>query len=74
MGDWSNVVVSIVVAIIGLATLSVILSSSAKTSSVIQASTSGLSTLIQTAVSPVSGFSGLSTSLSPLVENQDFTG
>lgn len=65
--DWTNAIIAIALAIIGLATLSVILSKEAKTSSVIQASTTGLGILIQAAVSPVTGgYSGLSTSLQPL--------
>jgi hypothetical protein len=66
MGDWTNTVVAIIASIIGLATLSVILSKSSQTSSVISASTTGLGNLIKTAVSPVSGFSGLSTTVEPL--------
>jgi uncharacterized membrane protein (Fun14 family) len=66
VADWTNTVVAIVAAIIGLATLSVILSKSAQTSSVISASTTGLGNLIKTAVSPISGFSGVSTAIEPL--------
>ena len=47
--------VSIVVAIIGLATLSVILSPKASTSAVIGAGSQGLATDITAAVSPVAG-------------------
>lgn len=79
MGDWTNAIIAIVTAIIGLAILSVLLSSSAQTTSVISASTTGLGNLIKTAVSPISGFSGLSTSIQPLsldssTINQDFSG
>lgn len=48
-------IVSIVIAIIGLASLSVILSKNANTGSVIQAATGGLGTDIQAATAPVSG-------------------
>ena len=47
--------VSIVVAIIGLAALSVVLSPKASTSQVLGAASQGLSTDITAAVSPVSG-------------------
>lgn len=47
--------VSIVVAIVGLATLSVILSPKASTSAVIGAGSQGLATDITAAVSPVAG-------------------
>lgn len=66
MGDWSNTLIAIVVAIIGLATLSVILSKQANTVGVIQAGSQGLSSLINAAVAPVSGFGGLSTGIQPL--------
>lgn len=48
-------VVSIVLAIIGLASLATILSSKANTSQVIQAASGGLATDIGAAVSPVTG-------------------
>jgi hypothetical protein len=52
--------VTIVVAIIGLASLSVILSPKAATSQVIQAGSSGLAQNISAAISPVTGGSGFS--------------
>lgn len=66
MEPWINTIVAISVAVIGLATLSVILSKQANTAGVISAGSSGLATVIKAAVSPVSGFSGLSTGLQPL--------
>ena len=47
--------VSIVVAIVGLAALATVLSPSAQTKGVISAASSGLATDIKAAVSPVSG-------------------
>ena len=67
MQDWTNTLIAIVVAVIGLATLSVILSKNANTTGVIQAGSSGLASVINAAVSPVSGgFSGLSTNTQSL--------
>lgn len=51
-------IVSIVLAIIGLAALSVVLSKNANTTGVLQSASAGLSTDIGAAVAPVSG-SGL---------------
>lgn len=66
MNDWGHIFIAFAVAIIGLATTSVILSSKAQTSQVIKAGSQGLSSVIQAAVSPVTNYSGLSTSISPL--------
>lgn len=68
MTDYTNAIVAVIVAIIGLATLAVILSKQANTASVIQASSQGLGTLINAAVSPVTGgYTGLSTYQSSLI-------
>lgn len=47
--------VSVLVALIGLAALSVVLSPQAKTTSVIQAGSTGFAGLLRAAVSPVAG-------------------
>lgn len=52
-------IVSIVLAIIGLASLATILSPQAQTSNVIKAGSQGLATDITAAVSPVTGGGGL---------------
>lgn len=51
-------IVSIVLAIIGLASLATILSSNAQTSNVIKAASGGLATDIQAATGPVTGGMG----------------
>jgi hypothetical protein len=66
MDNWGHTIIAFVALVIGLATTSVILSSKAQTSQVIKAGSQGLSSVIQAAVSPVTGYSGLSTSISPL--------
>lgn len=68
MTDWTHAIIAVVVAIISLATLSVILSKQAATKDVISASATGLSQLIGQAVSPITGqsYSGLSTSFAAL--------
>lgn len=63
--QFITAIVSVVLAIIGLAALATILSSKAQTSQVIQAGSQGLATDIGAAVSPVTGgsiggFGGLS--------------
>jgi hypothetical protein len=66
MSDTVTAIVSVVVAIIGLAALSVILSPNAKTSEVIGAGSKGLAVDIGAAVAPVSGGLGGMTSLPSL--------
>ena len=63
--------VSIVLAIIGLAALSVVLSKQANTSGVIQAASGGLSTDIGAAVAPVTsgGMGGMSLPSLPSIGN-----
>lgn len=53
-----NSIVTVVLAIVGVATLAVLVSKQAATSQVIQAGSQGLSGLINAAVSPVTGGSG----------------
>lgn len=50
-----NSIVTVVLAIVGVATLAVLVSKQANTSGVIQAGSQGLSGLINAAVSPVTG-------------------
>lgn len=57
-------VVSIVLAIIGLASLSVLLSPNAQTSNVIKSASGGLATDIMAATGPVTGGGGLGGGLS----------
>lgn len=66
MGDWMNTLIAVAVAVIGLATLAVIVSKQANTAGVITAGAGGLGTIIKAAVAPVSGMGGLSTSIAPL--------
>jgi hypothetical protein len=63
-------IVSIVIAIIGLASLSVILSKNANTAGVLQAASGGLSTDIQAATGPVTGgLGGLGSLAAPSLSN-----
>lgn len=63
MGEIGKAMTGIVMAVIGIAILSVIVSSKANTSGVIQSAASGLGNIIAVAVSPVSG-SGVTPNLS----------
>lgn len=56
-------IISVVAAIIGLATLSVIVSPRAKTSNVISATSDALNSALRAAEAPVTGDSGLSFNL-----------
>ena len=53
--NHTNALVAIALAIVGLATLSVIVSNNANTSGVISAGTSGFAQLLQAATGPVTG-------------------
>ena len=53
-----NSIVTVLLAIIGVATLAVIVSKQADTGNVIQAGTSGLANLLQVATGPVTGSGG----------------
>lgn len=74
MSEWTNTIIAVVVAIIGLATLSVILSKQSNATQVISTAGQALSSVIGAAVAPVSG---LSTSVAPLqnyVTGSDYGG
>lgn len=58
---WNNItetIVTIALAVVGLATVSVLVSKNADTSNVIQAGASGLANNIGEAISPVTGHGG----------------
>ena len=59
MNDATSKIVMVIVAIIGVAILSVLVSKNAQTPQVIQAFGTALSNLIKAATGPVSGSSGL---------------
>jgi hypothetical protein len=61
MNDLWSGIITIAVAIVGVATLSVIVSKNANTSQVIQAATGGFAQDLSAAVSPVSGSTGFAT-------------
>jgi hypothetical protein len=61
MNDLWSGIITIAVAIVGVATLSVIVSKNANTSAVIQAATGGFASDLTAAVSPISGSSGFAT-------------
>jgi len=61
---WSGVT-AILMAIIGVAILSVLVSNNAKTTSVLQAGQAAFSGALGTALSPVTGSSGVSTYSNP---------
>lgn len=59
MGSIGQQITVVIMAIVGVAVLSVILSKQANTSNVIGAAGSGFSQLLSAAISPVAGNSGL---------------
>lgn len=61
MNDMWNGIVTIAIAIVGVATLSVIVSKQSNTSGVIQAATAGFSQSLSAAVSPITGSTGMTT-------------
>lgn len=59
MGDFGNGIITVLVAIVGVATLAVIFSKNAQTPAVAQAFFGGIATDISAAVSPITGGSGV---------------
>ena len=60
MGKIGDQISIIAIAIIGVATLAVVLSKNSNTTSVIGAAASGFSTALSTAISPITGAGGFS--------------
>lgn len=61
MNDMWSGIVTIAVAIVGVATLSVIVSKQSNTAGVISAASTGFSGALQAAVSPITGSTGFTT-------------
>jgi hypothetical protein len=61
MGDFGNGIITVLVAIVGVATLAVVFSKNANTAQVSQSFFGGIATDISAAVSPITGGSGVGT-------------